>query len=122
MAKDISDIYIKGKFDPNYDKFKVENVTFIDTVVAKIYMILMTNKGEIFGSPDFGADIPKYLWKTKFPASTIEANIIEQFAQYIPELSIGDYKITVYILPGKTQDIGVVNIDLGVTSVSTLFK
>jgi hypothetical protein len=122
MAQDISDIYIKGKFDPNYDSFRVENVTYIDTVVAKIYMILMTNKGDILGSPDFGADIPKYLWKTKFPASTIESSIIEQFAQHIPELSVGDYKVSVYILPGKTQDIGVVNIDLGIAGVSTIFK
>lgn len=122
MAQDISDIYIKGKFDPNYDGFRIENVTYIDTVVAKIYMILLTNKGDILGSPDFGADIPKYLWKTKFPASTIESSIITQFAQYIPELSVGDYKVNVYILPGKTQDIGVVNIDLGVAGVSTIFK
>lgn len=122
MAQDISDIYIKGARDPYFNDTRVENVTFIDTVVAKIYMILMTNKGEVFGNPEFGADIPKYLWKTKFPASTIQDNIQEQFALHIPELSVADYKINVYILPGKTQDIGVVNIDLGVTQVNTLFK
>lgn len=122
MAQDRSDIYVKGTRDPGFDDSKVENVTFLDTVISKIYMILMTNKGEVFGNPDFGADIPKYLWKTKFPASTIETNIREQFTIYIPELSSSDYKISVYILPGKTNDIGIVNIDLGVTSVNTLFK
>ena len=122
MAQDISDIYIKGTRDPFYNEFKTENVTFIDTVVAKIYMILLTNKGDVFGNPDFGADIPKYLWKTKFPASTIESNIEAQFGLYIPELNVSDYKINVYIMPGNTQDIGVVNIDLGVTNVNTLFK
>lgn len=122
MATDRSDIYIKGNRDPDFDDTKVENVNFLDTVISKIYMILMTNKGEVFGSPDFGADIPKYLWKTKFPASTIEINIKEQFTVYIPELNISDYKVSVYILPGKTNDIGIVNIDLGVTSVNTLFK
>lgn len=122
MAQNISDIYIKGERDPNYHSAAIENVTFIDTVVAKIYMILMTNKGDVFGRPDFGADIPKYLWKTKFPASTIEANIQEQFAEFIPELMPSDYKIHVYILPGKIQDIGVINIDLGIATVNTLFK
>jgi len=122
MSTDISDIYIKGKRDPNFDSTRVENTTFIDTVVAKIYMILMTNTGDVFGSPEFGADIPKYLWKTKFPASTIEDNIRGQFARYIPELLVSDYKINVYIMPGKIQDIGVVQVDLGITSVNALFK
>lgn len=120
--QDISDLYIKSSKDPFFDSTKIENVTFIDTVVAKIYMILMTNTGDVFGNPLFGADIPKYLWKTKFPASTIEDNIRGQFAQFIPELMVSDYKINVYILPGKTQDIGVVQIDLGITSVNALFK
>jgi hypothetical protein len=122
MAQDISDLYVKGPNDPGFVPEQMENVTFVDTVVAKIYMILLTNKGDVFGDPDFGADIPKYLWKTKFPASTLQSNIQQQFATYIPELSSGDYKITVYILPGAVQDIGIVNIDLGIASVNTMFK
>lgn len=122
MALDISDLYIKGEKDPNFDQFRTENVTFIDTVVAKIYMILMTNTGDVLGSPDFGADIPKFLWKTQFPASTIENNIRTQFAMYIPELSVADYKINVYILPGKIADVGVITVSLGVTTVNALFK
>ena len=51
--RDSSDIYIKGVKDPNYDPNRIENTSFIDTVVAKIYMILMTNTGDVFGSPDF---------------------------------------------------------------------
>ena len=122
MPTDISDFYIRNEKDPAFDENRLENTTFLDTVIAKIQMILMTNKGQVFGNPDFGADIPRYLWKTKFPASTIQANIQEQFALYIPELAVSDYKITVYILPGKIQDIGVIQIDLGVGSVSILFR
>lgn len=122
MAKDISDFYIKNERDPLYDDNRLENVTYIETVIAKLYMILLTNKGEVFGNPDFGADIPKYLWKTKYPSSTIKTNIEEQIELYIPELSRNDYEIDVYILPGNYQDIGIVQIDLGVASVNTLFR
>lgn len=122
MARDISDIYIKGIKDPFYKEDQVENTTFLDTVIAKMYVILMTNKGDVLGDPNFGADIPKYLWKTNFPAATIEENIKEQFETYIPELSYNDYKINVYILPGTIQDIGVINIDLGINNVNILFK
>jgi len=122
MAKDISDIYIKGVKDPLFKENVLETNTYIDTVISKIYMILMTNKGDVLGDPNFGADIPTYLWKTRFPASTLQQNIIEQFETYIPELSSSDYTINIYILPGTAQDIGVIQIDLGLTSVNVLYK
>jgi len=122
MAKDISDFYIKGERDPLYDDNRLENVTFLETVIAKLYMILLTNKGDVYGDPNFGADIPKFLWKTKYPASTIKTNIEEQIEQHIPELTRNDYEIDVYILPGNYQDIGIVQIDLGISNVNVLFR
>lgn len=122
MPKDISDIYIKDSKDPGFTENKLENQTFVDTVIAKIYMILMTNKGEVLGNPNFGADVPKYLWKTMLPASTLQNEITDQITQYVPELSPNDYKVNVYILPGKTQDVGVIEINLGITSAVVLYK
>jgi hypothetical protein len=120
--EDISDLYIKSDLDPGYKENQLENQTWIETVVAKLYMILLTNKGDVYGDNNFGADIPKYLWKTRFPASAIQQNIVEQIETYVPELSIQDYKVEVFILPGDFQDIGIVNIDLFVTGVNVLFK
>ena len=122
MPNDISDIYIKDSKDPGFTDNKLENQTFVDTVIAKIYMILMTNKGEVLGNPNFGADVPKYLWKTKLPASTLQNEITDQITQYVPELSPNDYKVNVYILPGKTQDVGVIEINLGIASAVVLYK
>lgn len=122
MPQDLSDLYIKGTKDPGFIENRLENQTFLDTVIAKIYMILMTNKGEVLGDPNFGADVPKYLWKTKFPASTLQNEIVDQITVYVPELNVRDYKVNVYILPGKTQDVGVIEINLGVTSAVILYK
>ena len=122
MATDRSDLYIKGQNDPFYKDDVVENTSFLDTIIAKIYMVLMTNKGDVFGDPEFGADVPTFLWSTNFPAATLEEEIIEQFTTYIPELTANDYKINIYILPGSGQDIGVINIDLGINNVNVLFR
>lgn len=122
MAKDLSDIYIKGSKDPGFNELKLENQTFVDTIIAKIYMILMTNKGEVLGDENFGADVPKYLWKTNFPASTLQNEITDQISKYIPELNPRDYTVKVYILPGKTQDVGVIEVNLGIASTVVLYK
>lgn len=122
MPQDISDIYIKGSKDPLFEANVVENVTFIDTVISKLHMILFTNKGDVLGDPNFGASIPNFLWKTRFPASTIKEDIEEQIKTYVPELSKGLYTLNVFILPGTVADIAVVQIDLGVSNISVLFK
>jgi hypothetical protein len=123
MAIDITDFYIKDKKDPNFVDTQIEASSFIDTVISKIYMILLTNKGDILGNPNFGADIPKYLWKTKFSSSTITNNIKDQFSLYIPELASSDYKISVVILPGTSgQDIGVISVDLFIDKINVLFR
>ncbi len=116
------DIYIKGINDPLFEDGRIENISFIDTVIAKLYMILQTNKGEVLGDPNFGSDIPKYLWATKFPSTTIQASIQEQIESYIPELQKSDYMIKVYIMPGKTQDIGIIEINVLSANINMLFK
>lgn len=122
MAEDISDIYIRSSNDPLFNSNIVENISISDVIMSKIQMILFTNKGEVISDPDFGADIPMFLWKTRFPASTIKSDIEEQITKYIPELAPGQYKINVYILPGTVQDIGIIQIDLGVANFSAIFK
>lgn len=119
--EDFSDFYIKPTKAKGYDPDRVENVTYEDVIVSKVEMILLTIKGETT-DPRFGADIPLYLWKTKFPSTTIQQSIQEQFIRYIPELNQADYRINVYILPGKLQDVGVVSIDLGIRSVNVIYS
>ena len=119
---DRKDLYIKHESDPGYRDDMIENVTFVDTVIAKIYMILFTNKGEVLGDLDFGADITTYLWSTSFPSSSIKDNITEQIDKYIPELTRNDYTLNVYILKGDIRDIGVIAIDLGIANFVAQFK
>jgi len=122
MAQDISDIYIRSEKDPLFNSGVAETTSFIDGVVAKLHMILFTRKGEVFGDPEFGADIPTYLWKTRFPASTIQNEVEEQIQRYCPELSSNMYTVRVYIVEGTHQDVGVVEVNLGTANVSALFK
>jgi len=121
-SEDYKDIYIRGIKDPYYNELEIETITKLDGIISKLYMILFTNKGEVLSDINFGADIPTYLWKTSFPASSIQAEIEEQISLYIPELSPNQYNVRVYIMKGTIQDIGVIEINLGNSNVSVLFK
>lgn len=118
---DLKDIYIKNEDNPNYTDI-IETNNILDNIINKIYMILLTNKGDVISDYDFGADIPKYLWSTTFPADIIKEEIEKQFSEYIPELIKSKYNINVYLYQGKIQDVGVISIDLGADIVNVVFK
>lgn len=122
MPVNYSDLYIKNENDPLYDDNALETKTRLQLLISKLYMILLTNKGTVLGDQNFGADIPKYLWKTKFPSSTIQNDIVAQIARYIPELNQNDYKVKVYILPGSHQDIGIIEVNINGATINVLYK
>lgn len=92
-----SDFYIKYPGHPNFtDLTYVEDDT-VRVIIQKYEMIIFTNKGELLGDPNFGADLPKLLFETQLSASSIEADIRAQIADYVPELESVNYTLTVEI-------------------------
>ena len=70
-------------------------------------MIVFTNKGEVFGDPEFGADLPKLLFETKVSATNVENDIRDQISTYIPEIKSIPYELSVsfYQDPENYQDV-----------------
>jgi hypothetical protein len=64
-------------------------------------MILFTNKGDVFGDPDFGGDLTLLLHQTKLSAETIKRDLLSQIYTYIPELINNDidFKLELEIFP-----------------------
>ena len=109
--KDISDIYIKGIKDPLFKENVLETNTYIDTVISKIYMILMTNKGDVLGETNFGGDLTLLLHETRLSSESIEGNLRAQIADYIPEIDGIDYELSVEFFddPDRFQEYMVIN-------------
>lgn len=78
------DIYLRIPTDPNYDPEQIEVDDRISNFVQYIEMILTTNKGEVFGEPDLGANLESYLWNTNISASVIKSELNRQIFQYAP--------------------------------------
>jgi len=108
----INDIYIKYEKIPFYQENVLENTSFLDTVFAKLELLLFTNKGEVLSDLDYGCDLKKYIYKTNFSAEVIQTEIDRQISIYIPELTKNIYNLKVYLLKGTYTDIGVIEINI----------
>jgi hypothetical protein len=58
-------------------------------------MILFTNKGDLLGDPNFGANLEELLHETRLSAEVIEGDIKAQIADYIPEIDRIEYDLKV---------------------------
>lgn len=101
-----SDFYLGYPGHPRFrDKELIED-DVIAVIVQKWEMILFTNKGEVFGDPDFGGDLHYYLHETKLSADTIREDLNNQIGSYIQEIVGIPYtlEVTFFEDPERYQD------------------
>ena len=108
---DVSDLYIGYPDGPRFVVNRIIEDDLIRVIVQKYEMILFTNKGDVFGSPDFGSDLPKLLFQTKVSQDTVKKIILEQIYTYIPEIADRNFTLNVEFFadPNNYQDAMQVN-------------
>jgi hypothetical protein len=108
------DHYIGYKGHPRFVVNKIIEDDLIRVIIQKYEMILFTNKGELFGLPDFGCDLPILLHQTRVSADGVVKTIIRQIEEYIPELASGSYTINAEFFqdPENFQDVLQINFTL----------
>jgi hypothetical protein len=97
------DFYIGYQGHPRYESSKFIEDDVIRIIVQKYEMIIFTNKGELLGDPNFGADLTALLHETRLSAESIEQDIRAQIADYIPEIDNIEYTLTVSIYEDPTR-------------------
>jgi hypothetical protein len=105
MNPDFKDFYIRGEKSLKYVVNKMIESEVIDVVVQKLEMLLFTNTGEVYGQPEFGADLEYYLWQTDVTVKDLKSMIISQIGTYIPELETMGYQLNINVYEGSVQDI-----------------
>ena len=92
------DFYISYEDNPNFRNFELIEDDILRVIIQKWEMIIFTEKGEVFGEPNLGADLPHYLHETKLSAESIKESLNDQISYFIPELDGIDYMLEVEIL------------------------
>jgi hypothetical protein len=107
MATNYTDFYIIGPDDPTFSPIEVIEDELLNVIVQKYKMVLFTNKGEVLGDPDFGANLLELLYQTKVSESHVRNIISEQITSYIPEMQGTNYSLNVVFVqdPVNYQDM-----------------
>ena len=106
----LKEIYCRPSNDPNADEFILEHSNVYETLLGKLRLILMTERGTVLGDPFFGSSLETYIFETKVPASEIENDIKKQITTYIDEADLFKIEVKVSLQKGSTSDTGIVDI------------
>lgn len=89
------DFYIGYPGHPKFRNAEIIEDEVVRVIIQKYEMIIFTNKGELLGDPNFGANLTALLYETRVSAETVEAEIRAQISDYISELDTIEYELRV---------------------------
>jgi hypothetical protein len=112
----VRDIFIRDPKDPNF-QFIYEHSSPIESIIAKIKMILGTRQGDVLGDLSFGVGIEDYVFETKINSRELEEKIKSQISLYISEAA--DYTVTPKVSFGKEIGYDYCIIDIYINGVKT---
>lgn len=105
MVLDFKDMYIKYDGHPRFHSDRIIENDIVEVIIQKLEMVLFTNKGSLYGEPNFGSNLEYFLWETKVPVSNIRSMVVDQITTYIPELNELGYEFTIDLYEGSYRDI-----------------
>ena len=124
MDLNFTDLYILYNGHPNYSSVEMIEDDIVRVIIQKYQMVIFTNQGDVWGMPNFGANLLELLHDTKFSSDDVRKEIEEQIALWIPELSNLDYtlKVNFYDHPERFEEIMVVDLSFNGYDVSAVIQ
>ena len=92
--KMIREIFAIPEDSPRYSEKLIEIKDKLPNLIQKIECLLFTEKGSVYGIPDFGVNLEKYIFDTNVNASYIKNEIDVQLIKYVMASEDSVYSIT----------------------------
>lgn len=105
-------MYIRNPDDPNYKPGVIEVSDDLEMFIQQIEMVLMTERGEILGEPDFGANLEYYIHSLNINGGRIEKLVTEQIIKYCTLSSKFPFIVSVSFYQGELRDIGLLEVEI----------
>jgi hypothetical protein len=100
----LKDLYVQGEDEIGYQNAVIEVNSKLYNVIQKIRMILLTDKGDVLGDPDFGCSLFQYIFELNLSVSEVNQEISRQIERYINEDS-REFDIKVSVNKNDDQQI-----------------
>ena len=81
----LREIYARDPTDLKYSPAFMETSDKVEALIAKLRMILYTNRGEILGEPYLGMDLENNLFDFNINEGEVRDRFYAQLAKYVPE-------------------------------------
>jgi hypothetical protein len=114
MATNFKDFYILNTSDPTFTEDKLIEDNIINVILQKYKMVIFTNKGDLMGDPDFGADIELLLYETLVASTYVQKIISDQITKYIPELINMEYTLNILFTKAANNIEDIMFIQFGI--------
>ena len=106
----VKEIYIRTPEDPNYRYNLFSHSDPIESIIAKLKMILGTTQGQVLGDINFGVGVEDLIFETRVNKLELEEKILKQIQGYISESS--QFKIQPSVSFGKAEGFDYCVIDV----------
>lgn len=118
------DFYIGYPGHPKFRSAEIIEDEAVRVIIQKYEMIIFTNKGELLGDPNFGANLTALLHETRLSAESVEAEIRAQISDYIYELDTLEYGLVVefFMDPERYQEYMVINFSINGFEVDAVVR
>ncbi len=118
------DFYIGYPGHPKFRSAEIIEDEAVRVIIQKYEMIVFTNKGDLLGDPNFGANLTALLHETRLSAESVEAEIRAQISDYISELDTLEYGLVVefFMDPERYQEYMVINFSINGFEVDAVVR
>lgn len=105
------DIYMRDPdTDPNYKSGILEVSDEIEMLIAELKMLLYTNRGEVLGAPDFGANLEEHLFNFGLNEYSLKTMLKDQTLKFIPRSINYAVEFDVKFARGTVRDMCLIDI------------
>lgn len=103
------EIYNRDPLDPNYNPFQIETTDPVEICVGQLKMLLLTNKGEVFGDPKFGMNLEDLIFNLELSETSIRKEMDLFLKTYIPLFQKLGGSYTLKFFAGTQRDIATID-------------
>jgi hypothetical protein len=110
------EIYNRDPDDPNYNPYQLETTDPVEICIGQLKMLLLTNKGEVMGDPQFGLNLEDLIFSLNISEYSLKKELDLNLKIYVPLFSRlgGSYDLKFF--QGTLRDIATLDFRISESS------